>query len=140
MSTIKIITIVSYKGGTGKTTTAKNMATILAQKYDAKVLCIDLDASGNLSSYFGCKKEEDQLCGLHRLLLDSNVSASDVIQHTKYANIDIIDSNDTVTKADIAMKSDYVHRSSSTCATNCSLFRINMTTLSWILLRLKIWS
>ena len=108
MSTIKIITIVSYKGGTGKTTTAKNMATILAQKYDAKVLCIDLDASGNLSSYFGCKKEEDQLCGLHRLLLDSNASASDVIQHTKYANIDIIDSNDTVTKADIAMKSDYV--------------------------------
>ena len=108
MSTIKIITIVSYKGGTGKTTTAKNMATILAQKYDAKVLCIDLDASGNLSSYFGCKKEDNQPCGLYRLLAEESTSASDVIVHTNYENIDLIDSNDMISKADMAMKLDFV--------------------------------
>ena len=110
MSTIKIITIINYKGGTAKTTTTKNMAAILARNYDKKILCIDLDASGNLSSYFGHKKPDSQPCGLFRLLTEPATSAADVIEHTDDPNIDIIDSNDMIIRADIAMKLDYVNQ------------------------------
>ena len=48
----KIIAFQIVKGGTGKTTVAREFA-IRANFYGAKVLCIDLDQQGNLSSAFG---------------------------------------------------------------------------------------
>ena len=50
----KIIGVLNYKGGTGKTTTVVNLAAGLALR-GAKVLCIDLDAQGSLATYFGVK-------------------------------------------------------------------------------------
>lgn len=45
----KVLNIMSHKGGTGKTTTAVNLAYGLAQK-GLKGLCIDLDEQGNMTS------------------------------------------------------------------------------------------
>ena len=48
----KIIGILNYKGGTGKTTTVVNLAAGLALR-GMRVLCIDLDAQNSLATYLG---------------------------------------------------------------------------------------
>jgi chromosome partitioning protein len=50
----RIIGVLNYKGGTGKTTTVVNLATGLAMR-GARVLCIDLDAQGSLATYLGVR-------------------------------------------------------------------------------------
>src|SRR3954454_11239765 len=45
------ITVLSLKGGTGKTTTVRTLTDVL-RRLDLDVLAIDLDPQGNLSDYF----------------------------------------------------------------------------------------
>lgn len=45
------IAVLSQKGGTGKTTTVRNVADVLA-RVGAKTLAVDADPQGNLSAYF----------------------------------------------------------------------------------------
>lgn len=48
----RVIGVLNYKGGTGKTTTVVNLAAGLALR-GARVLCVDLDAQGSLATHFG---------------------------------------------------------------------------------------
>ena len=45
------ITVLSQKGGTGKTTTVRTLADAY-RRAGLEVLCVDLDPQGNLSDYF----------------------------------------------------------------------------------------
>lgn len=45
------ITVLSQKGGTGKTTTVRTLADVL-RRVELRVLVVDLDPQGNLSDYF----------------------------------------------------------------------------------------
>jgi chromosome partitioning protein len=45
------ITVLSQKGGTGKTTTVRTLADAF-RRHGLEVLCVDLDPQGNLSDYF----------------------------------------------------------------------------------------
>ena len=46
-----IITVLSQKGGTGKTTTVRTLADVL-RRIELNVLAVDLDPQGNLSDYY----------------------------------------------------------------------------------------
>lgn len=48
----KVISVISYKGGVGKTTSAVNLSSYI-QMHGKRVCAIDLDPQGNLSSHFG---------------------------------------------------------------------------------------
>src|SRR5919107_1192255 len=47
----KTVTVMSQKGGTGKTTTVRTLADVL-RRVGLDVLCVDLDPQGNLSDYY----------------------------------------------------------------------------------------
>ena len=50
------ITVLSQKGGTGKTTTVRTLADVY-RRIGLEVMCVDLDPQGNLSDYFDVPAE-----------------------------------------------------------------------------------
>ncbi len=85
---MKVITVLNSKGGVAKTTTVRNMSYILATRYDRKVLVIDMDPSGNLTSSFGLLPDELSI-GIADAISPRRQPMSDTILHTDYPNIDL---------------------------------------------------
>lgn len=90
---MKTITVTNQKGGTGKTTTAIQLAAGLSLK-GYKTLSIDLDAQGNLTYTAGAKTNGATALGV----LTGEVKAEDAIQHTPSG--DIIAANKALAGAD----------------------------------------
>ena len=89
---MRVIANINLKGGVGKTVTSVNMADILAEKHDKKILLIDNDKQGNASKFFEVFDEEEE-CGTAKMLAYENVQAEEVIKNTNNPNIDIITAN-----------------------------------------------
>jgi chromosome partitioning protein len=85
-----IISVVAQKGGVGKTSMAVHLAGAFAEA-GTKVLLVDLDPQHSLSSTF-----IQDVYSLKRtvkdLLLNPDIPVRDVLQHTKFAGIDLIPS------------------------------------------------
>jgi chromosome partitioning protein len=81
----KIYVFVNQKGGVGKTTSAVNIGAYLAQA-GKKVLLVDFDSQGNMSSGVGVSKEKPTIYELMAEL----AKPEQVIRHTAVENLDAI--------------------------------------------------
>lgn len=110
---MKIIAVMIEKGGAGKTTTAAALACILAAR-GSRVLAVDADQQGNLSTLFGVADPEDK--GLAALLEDvhGEVTVADVVKNTRYFGVNVIPANgylmDTNTEIATDTENDQVRR------------------------------
>ena len=90
----KIISVVSQKGGTGKTITTFNTAAALAKK-GYKVLCIDMDAQCNLSTTLGYlpNDNDDTICdALFRICSGKSYDVHQII-HSSDVGVDFVPSS-----------------------------------------------
>ena len=96
-----VIAIANQKGGVGKTNITFNLSGALAGK-NKKILLIDLDQQGSLSSTF-LDNIYDLETTVADILLDNGIAISEVIERTSFENIDIIPSNIDLSKIDLQL-------------------------------------
>ena len=92
---LQVITVINFKGGSGKTTTAAHLAQKMALD-GYRVLGIDLDPQASLSALHGFQPEFDLLDGgtlYDAIRYDDPLPLRDVIQKTYFTNLDLIPGN-----------------------------------------------
>ena len=82
------IAIINQKGGVGKTTTTVNLAGAFAEM-GRRVLAVDVDSQGDLSSVF-LEGHEALPFSVADLFGEQGIQAGDLIQTTDYLGIDVI--------------------------------------------------
>lgn len=96
----RIIAIANQKGGVGKTTTAINLSACLAEK-GQKVLAIDMDPQGNMSSGLGLDKGTIDKT-IYDMIL-GEIDVEDVINKGTIENLDILPSNVDLSAVEIEL-------------------------------------
>ena len=81
----KVFVFVNQKGGVGKTTSAINIGAYIAQA-GKKVLLVDFDSQGNMSSGVGVSKKKPTIYEL----MAGQATAEEAINHTVVDNLDAI--------------------------------------------------
>ncbi len=94
----KIIVFANQKGGVGKTTTAVNIGAFIAEE-GKRVLLIDFDPQGNMSSSVGSDKEKP---GIYEVIT-GDLKLKDVIQETTVRNLNIVSANVNLAAANVEL-------------------------------------
>ena len=87
------ITVLSQKGGTGKTTTVRTLTDVF-RRLGLETLCVDLDPQGNLSDYFDVSPDAEPTIAD---VLTGRASASEAITG------DVIPANLQLAEAELAL-------------------------------------
>jgi len=88
---MQVISIISTKGGVGKTTTAANLGGLLADA-GLRVLLLDLDVQPTLSSYYALEHRAPG--GIYELLAFNERRMEELVSRTVIPKLDLILSND----------------------------------------------
>ncbi|QGF92978.1 AAA family ATPase [Pseudomonas sp. CFSAN084952] len=88
---MRVVSVVSTKGGVGKTTVAANLGGLLADA-GLRVLLLDLDSQPTLSSYYALNHEA--IAGAYELIALNQTDPAQIISTTEVIGLDLILSND----------------------------------------------
>lgn len=96
----RTIAIANQKGGVGKTTTAINLSSCLAEK-GKKVLAVDMDPQGNMTSGLGVDKDSVENTIYNLIIGESKME--EVLIKDVLENLDIIPTNIDLSGAEIEL-------------------------------------
>ncbi|MGX1186505.1 chromosome partitioning related protein ParA [Pseudomonas sp. F-14 TE3623] len=88
---MRVVSVVSTKGGVGKTTVAANLGGLLADA-GLRVLLLDLDSQPTLSSYYALSQKAD--AGAYEFIALNLTTPAQIVSRTMIAGLDLILSND----------------------------------------------
>ena len=96
----RVIAVANQKGGVGKTTTATNLSACLAEK-GKKVLAIDMDPQGNMSSALGIDKNAVDYT-IYELIL-GDCTLEECLQSETIENLSVLPANVNLSGAEIEL-------------------------------------
>ncbi|MHB8393254.1 MAG: ParA family protein [Candidatus Dormibacteria bacterium] len=99
---VQVFAVANQKGGVGKTTTAVNLGSALAER-GCRVLCVDLDPQGHLTVNMGVANPDDLRLTVYDMLCEHNVGAQDVRLHSPGVGVDFLPANVELAGAELQL-------------------------------------